>query len=143
MSTPLVMMHVGGCPNRHTGHTDAAKRISDATILHSIANGWDVNKYWVAFRLEDGRSPDNNTLYDSKRDAVRHQMDEFLCLYVKLQYGGFNVCQAEAYLKIHRQAYLNGYRLADPDHRKGGRDIIPRIGSDKLSAQIQALRRGK
>lgn len=143
MSTPLVMMHVGGCPRRALGHTDAAKRIADACTLHWVAQHWDSTKYWVAFRLEDGRSPDNNTLYDSKRDAVRHQSDEFLCLYVKLQPGGVNVCQAEAFLKMNRQAYLNGYRMADPDHKKGGRDIIPRIGSDKASNQIRALIRGK
>src|SRR5258707_15765618 len=103
------MQHVGGCPARGRGHTDGAKRISDACNMHWIAQGWDSTKYWCAFKLEDGRTPDNNTLYDSKRDAVRHQTDEFLCLYVKLHPGGMNVCEAEAILKVHRQAYLNGY----------------------------------
>ncbi len=137
------MQHVGGCPARASGHTDAAKRISDACMMHWIAQGWDSTKYWVAFKLEDGRSPDNNTLYDNKRDAVRHQMDEFLCLYVKLHPGGMNVCEVEAFLKIHRQAYLNGYRLQDPMHKKGGPDIIPRVGSDSLRDQIRSLVRGK
>lgn len=139
MSTPLIIAHVGGCPARGSGHTDAAKRISDACTMHSIATGWDINKYWAAFRLEDGRSPDNNTLYDNKRDAVRHQSDEFLCLYVKLRYGGINTCEAEAFLKLHRQAYLKGFRLANPDARSGGPDIIPRIGTDKARNQIRAL----
>jgi hypothetical protein len=142
MSVPLIMMHVGGCPWRDKGHSDAAKRISDATMLHSIATGWDINKYWAAYKLEDGRSPDSNTLYDSKRDAVRHQLDEFLCVYIKLRYGGINVCEAEAFLKYNRQAYLRGFRLPDPDHRRGGPDLIPRIGSDKMANQIRALTRG-
>jgi hypothetical protein len=142
VSTPLLIAHVGGCPWRNQGHSDAAKRISDATIMHSIANGWDVNKYWCAFLLEDGKSPDAYTLYDSKRDAVRHQSDEFLCMYVKLRFGGFNVCECEATLKYHRAAYLKGYRLPDPDQRTGGRDLIPRIGSDKMRNQIRALANG-
>lgn len=139
--TPLLMQHVAGCPWRAKGHSDAAKRISDATMLHWVALHWACTKYWVAFRLEDGRSPDNNTLYDSKRDAVRHQSDEFLSMYVKLHPGGHNVCETEAMLKFTRQAYLNGYRLPDPDHRHGGPDLIPRIGMDKIQNQIRALRR--
>jgi len=139
----LILQHVAGCPNRATGHSDAAKRISDACTLHWVALHWDCTRYWVAFKLEDGRSPDNNTLYDNKRDAIRHQMDEFLCLYIKLHPGGINVCEAEAALKFHRQAYLNGYRLADPDKRSGGPDLIPRIGTDKHSNQIRALKRAR
>jgi hypothetical protein len=141
--TVLIMQHAGGCPRRGSGHTDPAKRIADACMMHWIAQGWDSTKYWAAFKLEDGRSPDSNTLYDSKRDAVRHQMDEFLCMYIKLHPGGMNVCEAEAILKIHRQAYLNGYRMHDPDSKSGGADIIPRIGMDKVANQIRALIRGR
>src|SRR4029077_1479010 len=139
MGVPLLIMHVGGCPARGSGHTDAAKRISDACMLHWVALHWDSTKYWVAFKLEDGRTPDNNTLYDSKREAVRHQADEFLCLYIKLHPGGVNVCEAEALLKFTRQAYSRGFRLPDPDSRHGGPDLIPRIGMDKIRAQIRAL----
>jgi hypothetical protein len=139
----LILQHVAGCPWRAVGHSDEAKRMSDATMLHWVANGWDSTKYWVAFKMEDGRSPDNNTLYDSKRDAVRHQLDEFLCLYVRLHPGGFNVCEMEATLKYHRQAYLNGFRLPDPDARTGGPDLISRIGTDKFTNQIRALKNGR
>src|SRR5258707_165554 len=52
------MQHVGGCPARGRGHTDGAKRISDACNMHWIAQGWDSTKYWCAFKLEDGRTPD-------------------------------------------------------------------------------------
>lgn len=137
--TVLIMQHVGGCQWRFKGHSDAAKRISDACMLHWVAQHWDSTKYWVVFNLEDGRSPDNHTLYDSKRDAVRHQPDEFKCLYIKLHPGGMNVCEAEAFLKFNRQAYLSGYRLADPDKKSGGPDLIPRIGSDTMKQQIRGL----
>lgn len=138
MSVPLIMAHVGGCPGRAIGHTDPAKRISDATLLHWVAGKWDTVGKWMAFKLQDGRS--DNVLYDNKRDAVRHQSDEFLCMYVKLAPGGMNVCEAEAMLKFTRQAYNNGFRLPDPDARSGGPDLIPRVGMEKVKAQIRALK---
>lgn len=56
---------------------DAAQRISDAVALHFTAAGHDfydnvVNR-WAVFRLSDGRSPDGNTLYGSKDEAVHFQ----------------------------------------------------------------------
>jgi hypothetical protein len=146
MSTPLIVSHTAGCPLRGIGHTDAAKRVSDAVNLHMLASdaGWaweNVRGQFMAFRLEDGRS--DGTLYPTKLDAVRHQYDEFTCMYLKLHAGGMSVCEAEIMLKIHRQAYSNGFRLADPDHKSGGRDIIPRMATDKALNQIRALNRGR
>lgn len=143
MSTPLPMQHVGGCPARGSGHTDAARRIADACTMHWLAIGWDSIRYWAGFRLEDGRTPDNNTLYDSKRHAVSHLRNGAPCVFIKLHPGGMNVCEAEVMLKMYRQAYLNGSPYADPEHRHGGPDIIPRIGMDKVRNQINALVRGK
>jgi hypothetical protein len=139
---PLIMMHTGGCPARATGHTDAAKRVSDATHLQWVAGGWEntVGK-WMAFKLEDGRT--DNVLYDTKRDAVRHQFDEFLAFYIKLHPGGMSVCEAEVMLKVHRQIYLNGYRLTDPDAKNGGRDFIPRLSMLDVRQQVRDLIRGK
>jgi hypothetical protein len=139
-NVPLIMSHAGGCPARALGHTDAAKRISDATMLQWVAGGWDmtVGKF-MAFKLEDGRS--DNVLYDNYRDAVRHQgNNEMLYMYVKLHPGGMSVCEAEAMLKFNRQAHSNGFRMPDPDHRAGGHVLIPRIGMDKIKAQIRALK---
>jgi hypothetical protein len=130
MSVPLIVSHVGGCPARAIGHTDGARRIADACTMHWLAIGWDSSKYWVAFRLEDGRSPDNNTLYDSKRHAVSHLRNGAPCVFIKLHPGGVNVCEA-------------GNPYADPEHKHGGYDIIPRIGMDKVRNQINALVRGK
>jgi len=91
----------------------------------------------MAFRLQDGKW--DGALYDSKRDAVRHQSNEFYAFYVKIHPGGMHVCEAEVMLKVHRQMYDRGWRLADPDAKTGGPDIIPRIGMEKIKAQIQAL----
>jgi len=136
MST-LLLQHVGGCPRRLTGHSDAAKRIADTLNQAWVSLGWDATKYWVAFELGEGRW--DWTFYDSKRDAVRHQSDEYKCLYIKIHPGGSNACETEAILEFTRRAYLKGFRLPDPDKKSGGADLIPRIGMDKISAQIRAL----
>ena len=141
MTVPLIMAHAGGCPARESRHTDPAMRIADNALMHWTASGWDCVNKWVAYKLEDGRS--DNTLYDTKRDAIRHQFDEFLCFYVPLHPGGINPCEAEVLLKIHRQIYDNGWRMTDPDAKNGGPDIIPRIGMDTVKNQVRALIRGK
>jgi hypothetical protein len=97
---------------------------------------------WVAFKLEDGRS--DNVLYDSKRDAIRHQHHgEMQCMFAVMHMGGMSVCEAEALFQYTRQAYLNGYRLPDPDARTGGPDLIPRIGMEKVRGQVTALRNSR
>lgn len=56
---------------------DAAQRISDAVGMHFSAHNANeffdnvVNK-WAVFRLSDGSSPDGNTLYETKDDAIRY-----------------------------------------------------------------------
>jgi hypothetical protein len=138
MNVPLIMPHVGGCPRRATGHSDEAKRISDEATMHWVAGHWDSVGKWIACKLADGRS--DHVLYDSKRDAIRHQKHgEQTCVYIKLHPGGMNVCEAEAMFQYTRRAYQNGFRLPDPDARSGGPDLIPRIGMDKVRAQITAL----
>jgi hypothetical protein len=137
-NVPLLIAHVGGCPARGRGHSDEAKRISDATTLQWVAGKWDTVGRFMSFKLEDGRS--DNTLYDSYRDAVRHAgHNEMLYMFVKLHPGGMNVCEAEAMLKFNRQAHSNGFRMPDPDHREGGHTLIPRIGMEKVQAQVRAL----
>lgn len=129
--------HAPKCCQRTLPHTDAAKRLSDSVNLHYAAIGFDSARHWIAVRLEDGSG--GNELYDTKRDAVRHQLDEFLCAYICLTGTPMNVCEAEIILKMHRQAYDNGFRLVDPDARHGGRDIIPRVALEDRRKQIRAL----
>jgi hypothetical protein len=123
------------------GHTDAAKRISDAVNMHFHIMGFDCKRFWIACRLEDGKG--GETLYDNKRDAVRHQIDEFRCIYICLTGAPMGVCEAEILLRTHRLAYSNGYRLADPDTAAGGRDIIPRVALQHRLTTIRALEKGK
>jgi hypothetical protein len=133
----IVNGHTPRCCARTFPHSDAAKRVSDAVNLHYAAIGWDSAKKWIAVRLEDGSG--GNQLYDTKRDAIRHQLDEFLCAYLCLTGVPMNVCEAELILKFHRQAYDNGFRLVDPDSVHGGRDLIPRVTYEDKRQQVRAL----
>lgn len=134
----VIVPHNPHCMNKGMGHSDGAKRISDTINLHWSA-GWDncVGK-WAAFRLADGTG--GMDLYDTKRDAVRGQSNEFLCMYLRIVPGGMSVCEAEILLKTHRQLYDNGFRLADPDAKHGGRDLIQRTDPAHRNATLRLLR---
>lgn len=129
--------HVAGCSMRLFGHTDAAKRVSDHATQTWMDHGWPGCKKWMAFALADG-APDK-ALYDRKPDAIRHQRDEFLCMYLPLHPGGMNPCEAEIMLRIHRQAYDNGFRLTDPDAKDGGKDVIVRQSPEQAQRQLGYL----
>jgi hypothetical protein len=131
------MKHDSGCPVR--SHSDAARRASDAVNLHYAALGTEAIGKWVAIRLADGSS--DGTLYDRKRDAVRHQPDEKLAAYVCIHVGGLNICAAESFMKTSRMAYDAGFRLADPDAKHGGLDLIPRLTQEDQGRQFAALGR--
>ena len=119
------------------GHTDAAKRVSDAVNLHFSIMGFDCKRYWIACRLDSGKG--GETLYDNKRDAIRHQLDEYLCMYICLTGAPMSVCEAEVLLAVHRKAYDAGFRMADPDTAAGGRELIPRVAVEHNLATIRAL----
>jgi hypothetical protein len=129
------MKHDSGCPIRT--HSDAARRASDAVNLHYSVLGSEAIGKWVAVRLADGSS--DGVLYDTKRDAVRHQPDEKLAAYTCIVPGGMNICRAESFLKMSRMAYDAGFRLADPDARHGGLDLIPRLTQEDQAAQMARL----
>lgn len=133
--------HDPGCAlyrtKRH--HSDSARHCSDAVNLHLVAGGYDSHGKWVAIKLADGRS--DNVLYDTKQDAVRHQLDEQLCCYVCIPPCGMNPCQAESFLATHRKLYDAGFRLADPDAAHGGKQVIPRLTVEDQARQMSALRK--
>lgn len=128
---------------RGFGHTDAAKRVCDGVNLHMLANdaGWAWDNgvgHWMAFKLEDGST--DGVLYDNKQAAVRHQSDEFQCMYLRLHMGGMNICEAEIMLSLHRKAYKESFRwYPDRDSRHGGLSIIPRIGTAEAQDQILGI----
>lgn len=94
-------------------YSDAAKRCSDIIRMHVVAGS--AGK-WAAIRLSDGGS--DNVAYDTRADAVRHQLHESLCAYVKVPLDDMPPEHAERFLAFHRKAYDAGFRLTDPDDRR-------------------------
>lgn len=123
------------CQRHALGHGDDAKRLCDGVNARYSLLTPDaiLAGRWVAFRMSDGSV--DRSVYDTKRDAVRHQSDEFVCGYLKLTLLPMTICEAETILKFHRGAYDSGFRLPDPDARDGGKEMIMPIGqSERLIA---------
>lgn len=107
------------------GHTDAAMRCAENVNMHYAAIGWDAVGKFCAIALQDGGS--DHVLYDHRRDAVRHQHhnEQWYC-FVKIMPMSMGICEAQVYLDFHRKAYDAGFRLVDPEHPRGGRELIVR-----------------
>lgn len=123
--------------------TDAAKRAYDIVrgYVHFVEYDERIRS-WVALRLEDGGS--DGALYDSKREAVRHQAWEQQCAYFSYRgapNGFVTPKDAAIWLEYHRQAYLAGFRLVDPDDVHGGRDLIMPLTNEQLGMQLRDLQR--
>ncbi len=116
--------------------TEAGRRCSDLIRLH-IATG--NAGQWVAIRLSDGGS--DGTAYPTRRDAIRHQLHETLCAYVKIPRDDMPPAEATRFLGINRLLYDKGLRLIDPD----GPDhdlILPDRTEDFDALVGQILREG-
>ena len=122
--------------------TDSAKRARDIIGSYVAFIPFEQRvRSWVAIRLSDGGS--DGTLYDSKRDAVRHQADEFTCAYFSYRGApnGFSTSkEAAVWLEFHRQAYDHGFRLPDPDAANGGPDLIMPTPNEQVSLQLGRFR---
>lgn len=126
-------------PNPREFVSDAAKKCADIVNGLVTAYPWDELKTkWVAIRLSDGGH--DGTLYDTKRDAVRFQLDEFLCAYISFRNmpAGINPIEAERFLDWNRRAYKAGFRLPDPDAQHGGAELFPTIEQYDTLARINA-----
>jgi hypothetical protein len=121
--------------------SDAAKRASDIVNSYIAFVPWEeLRTKVIAIRLSDGGYDGN--LYDSKREAVRHQSDEFLCAYVFFRnlMGGASPREMEIFLKWNRDAYDAGFRLPDPMEVNGGPDLIMTTGRyDQYSGKFPRL----
>lgn len=93
---------------------DAARRASDHIAAILTFNGISACGKFVAIRLSDGGS--DGVLYDTKPDAVRHQLHENMCAYVCILPTGMPVGEAKSFLRTNRRLYDAGMRLSDPDH---------------------------
>lgn len=91
----------------------AAMRVS-GQVREAIANGYVG--FWMAFRLSDGTS--DEIIYERRRDAIRHQLHEQQCCYVKIPWDDMPVKAARTLLAVTRQLYDAGLRLSDPDDER-------------------------
>lgn len=104
---------------------ESGKRVSDAINQVIADHGWwEIRSKWLAFRLSDGRW--DGVIYDTKRDAVRHQSNEFQAAYICLRglAMGSKPRDAAVFLKYNRDLYDRGFRMPDPDDVSGGRDVV-------------------
>lgn len=133
-------IHSPWCGAKVFNHSDAAKRVSDTYELHRAVNGANAIGHWFASALSDGIS--DGVMYDNKHDAITHQHhNEQHYVYIQINPGGMSPCEAEAFLRIHRDMYDAGIRLADPDHNKGGHSLIPEFTTEDMRALRTSLRR--
>lgn len=136
----VLVPHDAGCKfarPQSGGHSDAAKRVADWHNLHRSVGLDNVGRF-IAVALSDGAS--DGVLYATRREAVIHQRHNekyyaFLCI----QMPSMTVCQAESFLRTHRMVYDAGMRMTDPDHRGGGKEIIPRLTQEDQRSQLYAL----
>jgi hypothetical protein len=116
------------------GHEDAAQRIADTYALHRLGAGYGAIGKWFAAALHDGRS--DNVLYDTKQEAVRFQHhNEQYFTFIKINPHTMNACEAAVMLKTARFAANHGMRLADPQSKTGGKDLIKRLTVEDQRAQ--------
>lgn len=136
--TAVVAVHDLHCPRQAKPHSDAAKRIADTYNLHRTVAGLTAVGQWFAARLADGTT--DGVLYENKRAAVRHQHhNEQRYAFFRIAPCSMSVCEAESFLATNRALYDAGMRMADPDHRAGGREMIPRLTVEDQRAQVLAI----
>lgn len=111
--------------------TEAGRRASDV-VQQAIVDGYPG--FWLALRLSDGGS--DGIAYASKADAIRYQLHEQQCAYLRVPRDHASPREMSRYLELHRLLYAKGCRLADPDGDPG-REVI---GPDKLEDLDAAVR---
>lgn len=114
---------------------DIGRRVSDAMHLHILAGS--VGE-WMAVRLSDGSS--DGIAYPDRATAIRHQLHEQQCAYLRVTLDGIKPADAYRFVEINRALYDRGYRLADPD--MPGEPIYPQT-VEELTAAIRELRRAR
>lgn len=121
---------------------NAAKRLSDIVNNICISQPLDmVIHSWIAVSLADGST--DGVLYESRLSAVQHQYHETQCAYLCLKEAphGMPTQDAYVYLKFHRDAYLAGLRLTDPEKDNGGYDLRMPIANEDVNRQLATLNR--
>jgi hypothetical protein len=118
---------------------DASKRISDAMTLHALAG---MGGHFAAFKIADGTSPDHNTVYDTRIEAVVHQhWDLDTVMYLEITPDGMSHQEAGALLKWWRFLYARGWRYPYPEFDFDGG--MPDLKSDRLAMARHLITGGK
>ncbi len=91
-------------------YSDEARRCSDAVNLALETSGFGK---WLAIRLSDGGT--DGEYYDSMSEAIKHQLHESQCAYLKVPPDGMGLHEAELWLAAVRKIYDAGFRITDPD----------------------------
>ena len=115
--------------------TDAAKRMSDhINLMITCHQVWEIADKWMAFKLIDGGS--DGVLYDTRQDAITHQLDERWCCYISFRslMQGANPKDCQIFLDLNRQAYDAGMRLSEP---QAPQMIVPSHYYDQLTGRIR------
>jgi hypothetical protein len=97
---------------------DAANRMRDAVNLHVVVGSAlsERKAGFLAIALTDGRAHDNGTLYDTRRDAVRHTQNLGRgWFYVKVGVDSMGEREALIVLQQARQAFANGVVFAEAE----------------------------
>lgn len=115
-------------------YADSAKRCSDQIRLHILAG---MAGKWAAIRLSDGGS--DGVAYDTRPDAITHQLHEKQCMYIKIPFDSMPVAHAATMLKIQRDLYDAGFRLSDPD----GPSLVTPIREEDIQGAMRMLRMGR
>lgn len=112
--------------------SDAGRRCSDIARIHIAAGG--IGRY-IAVKLIDGSSDGN--LYDTRADAIRHQLHETQCMYVKIPPDDLPPEYATRLLVLHRKVYDAGAHFTDPD----GPEMFMPLSTASMDAMIRDLRK--
>lgn len=123
-------------PRHDNRYSDAANRMSDAIRIHILAG---KSGRWVAFRLSDGSS--DGVAYERRSDAVRHQLHETQCAYIKVPHDDCPPAHAERLLALHRTVYDSGLRFTDPDDPR--EIIMPYTREDIARLNIRRVTGGR
>lgn len=98
--------------------TDEGRRMAAA---HQLARAVGGMGRWIAVRLSDGGT--DGAVYDTRMDAITHQLHERQCYYCQIQPGTMTEREATAIIAAVRQVYATGkVDLASPD---GSRVVMP------------------
>jgi hypothetical protein len=118
---------------------DASKRIANAMTLHALAGS--AGRF-AAFKIADGSSPDHNTVYDTRIEAVAHQKwDLDTVMYLEITPDGMQPREAGALLQWWRFLYSRGWRYPYPEFDFDGG--MPDLKSDRLAMANHLISGGK